>query len=102
MEETGPAFSGLVESYVVPDLIAQMPITAICACARFVLVAQRNGAAATSICKYSLPDVQQLESIKLDCVVQRMWLNCDARKLAILDAQVCSLTQLRKIFMHRA
>lgn len=93
VEEAGPAFSGTVNAYVVPDLIAQKPITATCACANFMLLAQRDGAASTLIQKYSLPGVQQMGAMKVDCVVQRMWLNCDASRLAIVDAQVRASTR---------
>lgn len=88
IEEGGPSHFGAIESYIIPDLISSMPINAVCACESFLLLAQRDGAKATAIRRFSLPEMQQVDLIKLPSLVQRMWLNCDATRLALVDTQV--------------
>ena len=88
ISEGGPVHTGSIESYMVPDVITSQPITAVCAGPSTVLLAQQDGPRETSIRKMSLPEVQQLDFIRLPCVVQRMWLNCDSSKVAVIDAQV--------------
>jgi hypothetical protein len=91
IEEGSPPHSGAIESYIIPDVITSMPVISVCACATFALLAQQDCAVATSIRKLSLPAAQQLGSIKVPMIARRMWLNCDATRLAIVDNQVLLL-----------
>lgn len=88
VEEGGPVHTGSVASYIIPDIINPMPITSVCAGSSAVLASRRDGASRTAVVKYSLPDLQQLQNIALECVPQCMALNCDNSKLAIIDAKV--------------
>jgi hypothetical protein len=90
IEEGGPCHTGTIDSYVIPDRISSMPITAVCACNNFLLLAQQDGAKATALRQFSLPEMRQVDLLKVPSLVQRMWLNCNATRLALVDAQVGS------------
>jgi hypothetical protein len=90
IKEGPSAHTGSIESYVIPDHINALPITAITANSDLAFVARWDGASNAIIYKYSLPDLQQLAVIPVATQhgIQRLWLNCDASMLTFLDQHV--------------
>lgn len=88
MEDGTPHVIGLPDNWPVEFSLASGEIKAICACDHFVLVAQEYSSGSTSLSRVSLPDMQLQSTKKLSQSVCRMWLNCDATRVAIVDLQV--------------
>lgn len=88
VEEGVPSHMGSIESYVPPSTISATPAVAVAARCSTLLIAHRDGAAGSMLSKLQLPELQHREVMHVPVVVQRMSLNCDASRLAIIDAQV--------------
>ena len=88
VEEGVPSHMGSIESYVPPSTISATPAVAVAARGSTLLIAHREGAAGSMISKLPLPDLQHREVMHVPVVVQQMRCNCDASRLAIIDAQV--------------
>jgi hypothetical protein len=87
-DEGLPTHTGPIEDYVPPNNVCAMPIIAVTARGHLLLLAQREGSSSTVISKLVLPDLQHREVLKASVVVQKMQLNCDSTKLAIISNQV--------------
>jgi hypothetical protein len=88
IKEVGSSHAGAIESYILPDIVNSMPITAVCLSAINLSTAQRDGAASSILRMFALPDVRQVLSAKLAHCVRQMWINCDSSCLAAVDAEV--------------
>lgn len=83
-----PYILGLVDKWPVEVTLVSGEIHAICACDRFVLIAQEHSSGSTCFSRMSLPDMQLQSTYQLSHAVRGMWLNCDATRVAIVDLQV--------------
>jgi hypothetical protein len=93
IDEGLPTHTGAIEDYVPPSSVCAMPIIAVTAQGNLLLLAQREGTSSTVISKLSLPHLQQCEVLKVPVLVQKMQLNCDSTKLAIISSQVRLLSR---------
>lgn len=83
-----PYVLGLVDKWPVKAALASGEISAVCACDRFVFIAQEHSSGNTSLSRVSLPDMQLQSTHQLSHAVCGMWLNCDGTRVAIVNQQV--------------
>lgn len=88
MQDGAPNSIALAETWPADFAMASGEIWAICACDSFLLVAQQHSSSNTSLSRVSLPDMQLQSTKKFTAAVSRMWLNCDATRVALVDMQV--------------
>lgn len=79
---------GGLETWPHQQDVSQSTIAAVSICAQFILIAQPVSTETSILTRVSLPDLQFHSTQAVSHPVQRMWINFDCSRVAILDQQV--------------
>lgn len=79
---------GGLETWPHQQDVSQNAISAVSICAHFILIAQPVSDETSVVTRVSLPDLQFHSTQAVSHPVQRMWINVDGSRVAILDQQV--------------
>jgi hypothetical protein len=90
-----PSVLGGMEAWPHEQDSSQPAISAIAACARFLLIAQ-PGHNRTTVTRVSLPDLQFHSSRAFPHLINRLWLNGDGSRVAMVDPMVGALASMQE------
>jgi hypothetical protein len=102
-----PCVLGGLETWPHQQDASQNAITAVAICTQYMLIAQLVSPESSMLTRISLPDLQLHSTHSVPQPVQRMWINFDASRVAVLDQQVdhamlYALFPSMSTFMHNS